>query len=109
MARFSFLALAFAAVAGVFASPVAEPVEFEIVGGNSTILPRTLSASGTGTNNGYFYSVYSESGVTGSYTNGAGGSYTVNWGGSGDLVVGKGWNPGSARYASPRVKCTAAP
>ncbi|KIK69587.1 carbohydrate-binding module family 1 protein [Collybiopsis luxurians FD-317 M1] len=48
----------------------------------------------TGTNNGYFYSIYSDSSVTGTYTNGAGGQYSVTWGGSGDFVVGKGWNPG---------------
>ncbi|KAF9077616.1 concanavalin A-like lectin/glucanase domain-containing protein [Rhodocollybia butyracea] len=50
--------------------------------------------NGVGTNNGYFYSVYSDSSVTGTYTNGPGGQYSLSWGGSGDVVVGKGWNPG---------------
>ncbi|KAJ3841720.1 xylanase [Lentinula raphanica] len=50
--------------------------------------------NGEGTNNGYFYSVYSDTTVTGTYTNGPGGEYTLTWGGSGDVVVGKGWNPG---------------
>ncbi|KAF5389235.1 hypothetical protein D9757_003499 [Collybiopsis confluens] len=46
---------------------------------------------------GYFYSIYSDSSVSGSYTNGAGGQYSVTWGGSGDFVVGKGWNPGGPK------------
>ncbi|KAI0027532.1 xylanase G1 [Vararia minispora EC-137] len=98
MVAFPSLLLAFAAVAGAFASPSSKPAETSA--DNSTALftlDKRSIPNGTGTNNGYFYSVYAESGVTGTYANGAGGRYSVSWGGTGDMVVGKGWNPGSAR------------
>jgi hypothetical protein len=54
----------------------------------------------TGNNNGYYYSFWSSGGsMDVVYTNGNGGSYTVDWEGNGDFTSGKGWNPGSARYA----------
>jgi endo-1,4-beta-xylanase len=31
------------------------------------------------------------------FTLGSGGSYSMTWSGSGNLVGGKGWNPGAAR------------
>jgi endo-1,4-beta-xylanase len=87
MISLSLLFLALTSVASVFAS-----IE---VYDNSTEVPRKRAIpNGTGTNNGYFYSIYSDSSVTGTYTNGAGGEYSLTWGGSGDVVVGKGWNPG---------------
>jgi endo-1,4-beta-xylanase len=88
----SLLFLALTAAVGAF-----DYYENSTLPGNATEISfrRSLGDS-TGTNNGYFYSIYSDSSVTGSYTNGAGGEYSVNWGGSGDFVVGKGWNPGGA-------------
>ncbi len=50
----------------------------------------------TGTNNGYFWSLYNAGG-TASLTNGAGGNFSISYSGVGDVVGGKGWNPGSAR------------
>ncbi|KAF5392229.1 hypothetical protein D9757_001594 [Collybiopsis confluens] len=95
MRYISLVALTFAAVANVFASPV------EVFDNSTVVLgKRSLSDGGIpgeGTSNGFFYSVFSDSTVTGTYTNGGSGQYSVSWGGSGDLVVGKGWNPGSAR------------
>jgi len=68
---------------------------------NSTQLaPRAGTPSGTGNNNGFFYSFYTDGGGTVTYTNGAGGSYSVTWENSGDFVAGKGWNPGSAQTIS---------
>ncbi|KAE9404044.1 hypothetical protein BT96DRAFT_447455 [Gymnopus androsaceus JB14] len=88
MFSLSLVSLVLAATTGVFS--------LEVFDNSTSVLERGLG-DGTGTNNGYFYSVYSDSSVTGTYTNLAGGEYSVNWGGSGDLVVGKGWNPGGPK------------
>ncbi|EPS45664.1 hypothetical protein H072_350 [Dactylellina haptotyla CBS 200.50] len=61
-------------------------------------LARRNTPNAQGTNNGYFYSFWSDGGGSTTYTNGAAGKYTVTWNGSGDFTCGKGWNPGSARY-----------
>jgi endo-1,4-beta-xylanase len=60
---------------------------------------QTICSNETGTNNGYFYSFYLSSGsacmtLTDDY---GGGNYSTSWslGSSGDMVAGKGWNPGS--------------
>jgi endo-1,4-beta-xylanase len=50
-----------------------------------------------GTHDGYFFSWWSDGASPATYTNGAGGSYSVEWQSGGNLVGGKGWNPGSAR------------
>ncbi len=85
MVSFSSLLLASAAiVTGVTAFP-----------GNFTARSGTPSA--TGTNNGYYYSWWTDGGASATYTNGAGGQYSVTWGTGGNLVGGKGWNPGSAK------------
>ena len=78
------------AVAGVLSHPtrVQESPDLTI---------RAGTPSETGTNNGFFYSFYTDGGGTVTYTNGAAGEYTVDWTDSGDFVAGKGWNPGSAQ------------
>ncbi|MET3713332.1 endo-1,4-beta-xylanase [Sphingomonas trueperi] len=57
---------------------------------------QTICSNQTGTNNGFFYTFFRDSG-SGCMTLGSGGNYSVNWslGGSGNLVVGKGWATGS--------------
>jgi endo-1,4-beta-xylanase len=59
---------------------------------------QTVHNNGTGTNNGYFYSLYTSSGSAtmtfpeaGSYP----GNYAISWSGVGDMVGGKGWSTGS--------------
>lgn len=42
----------------------------------------------------FFYSWWSDGGAPVTYTNLAGGSYSVEWQSGGNLVGGKGWNPG---------------
>jgi len=86
MFSLSLVLLALASATGVFS--------LEVFDNSTQSHAKRALPNGTGTNNGYFYSVYSDSTVTGTYTNLAGGEYSLTWGGSGDVVVGKGWNPG---------------
>lgn len=75
-----------AAVAGAFAVPT-----------NTTesLLSRSGTPSSAGTNNGYYYSWWTDNAGQATYTNGAGGQYSLQWSGNnGNLVGGKGWNPG---------------
>ncbi|GAB0138060.1 NAD(P)H-dependent D-xylose reductase (XR) [Epichloe bromicola] len=51
---------------------------------------------GSGFHNGYFYSFWADYGAV-SYRNGPRGSYSLVWADGGNVVAGKGWNPGSAR------------
>ncbi|PJJ08674.1 endo-1,4-beta-xylanase [Flavobacterium sp. 1] len=52
--------------------------------------------NGTGTSNGFFWSLYQEGG-TADLTNGSAGNFTITYSNVTDVVGGKGWNPGSAR------------
>ena len=63
---------------------------------------QTVSGNGTGTNNGFYYSLYS-SGGSATMTLGSAGNYAINWSGVSDVVGGKGWNPGSAQAISYNV------
>jgi endo-1,4-beta-xylanase len=55
-----------------------------------------LKAYSSGTNNGYFWSLYREGGSA-SITFGSGGNFAISYSNVTDVVGGKGWNPGSAR------------
>ncbi|CRG86992.1 endo-1,4-beta-xylanase (XynG1), putative [Talaromyces islandicus] len=91
MVSFTSLALGLSIIAKVFAAPGAEVSERELVKRQS------ITSSQTGTNNGYYYSFWTDGGGSVTYTNGDAGSYSVKWTDSGNFVGGKGWNPGSAR------------
>jgi len=56
---------------------------------------RTITSNTTGTHNGYFFSYWKDSGNV-TMTLGAGGSYSVQWSNMNNMVVGKGWKPGSS-------------
>jgi endo-1,4-beta-xylanase len=67
---------------------------------------QTVHNNGTGTNNGFFYSLFTSSGSsTMTFPNAAQfpGNYALTWSGVGDVVGGKGWNPGSNRTVNYNV------
>jgi len=87
MVSFSSLLLGLSAVAGALALP------------GDLNKRQTITTSQTGTNNGYYYSFWTNGAGSVSYTNGPGGQYSVTWANQngGDFTCGKGWNPGSAQ------------
>ena len=56
----------------------------------------TITVNGTGTD-GLFWSYWHSGGGTASLTLNGGGAFASSWGSVGDVTMGKGWNPGSAR------------
>lgn len=59
---------------------------------------KQLKGYQSGTNNGFFWSLWKSDGLNGSvnYTNGSGGNYSVSWNMySGNFTCGKGWSSGS--------------
>ncbi|KAF7341338.1 Endo-1,4-beta-xylanase [Mycena venus] len=59
------------------------------------LAPRGVQGPGQGTFNGFFWTNFVTSGFNLVFTNIAGGQYEAQWQGSGDFVVGQGFNPGS--------------
>lgn len=58
---------------------------------------QTIDNNGTGSNNGYYYSLYTSSGSATMTFPDAGtypGNYAISWSGVGDMVGGKGWSTG---------------
>jgi len=61
---------------------------------------QTVQNNGEGTNNGYFYSLFTSSGSATMIFPSASkypGNYAISWSGVGDMVGGKGWSTGSAQ------------
>ncbi|KAF4547778.1 Endo-1,4-beta-xylanase 2 [Elsinoe fawcettii] len=86
----SLVSLGLCAISSVFAAPASEATTTDLI-------KRQNTPSSQGTNNGYFYSFWTDGAGSVQYTNGAAGQYSVKWSGNGNWVGGKGWNPGTAR------------
>jgi endo-1,4-beta-xylanase len=95
MVSFSHLVLAATAIIGAVAAP--SDIAERDAEGFGLLQARAGTPSSTGTSNGYYYSWWTDGAATATYTNGAGGQYSIQWSGNnGNLVGGKGWNPGSS-------------
>lgn len=109
MVSFTTILGAVSAISSVFAMPVAER-GFVADSINSTdtehaeamfeLMRRQSTPSSQGTNNGYFFSWWTDGASPVTYTNGADGAYSVDWQAGGNFVGGKGWNPGGAKTVS---------
>jgi len=90
MVSFSTLLTVSSAIIGALAAPGQSLFE-------KSLFPRGGTPSATGTNNGYYFSWWTDGGAQATYTNLAGGAYSITWSGGGNLVGGKGWKPGGRR------------
>ncbi|KAL6352638.1 hypothetical protein LRP88_13105 [Fusarium phalaenopsidis] len=86
MVAFSFLFAGLTLATGALSAPGAIPLS-----------KRAGTPSSTGTHDGFYYSWWTDGGADATYTNGPGGEYTVKWSSGGNLVGGKGYNPGGRR------------
>ncbi|KAF2965273.1 hypothetical protein GQX73_g8281 [Xylaria multiplex] len=80
-------------------------VALAVVAAASTAVASPLSLyrrtePGTGTDNGFYYSFWTDGQGSVTYNNGPAGSYDVTWNNVNNFVAGKGWNPGAERVIS---------
>src|SRR5437868_2930736 len=71
-----------------------------------SVSAQTVHNNGTGTNSGFFYSLFTSSGSATMTFPGAAqfpGNYAITWSGVGDVVGGKGWSTGGNRSVGYNV------
>ncbi|KAL4260847.1 Endo-1,4-beta-xylanase [Pleurotus pulmonarius] len=91
MVSFTSLLITVTAAIGAFAATPVNATE-----GLTLLQARAGTPSATGTSNGFYYSWWTDGAADATYTNGAAGQYSIQWSGNaGNLVGGKGWNPGN--------------
>jgi len=91
MVSFTSVAVAALAAVGVVAAPAASTTDLISVG----LAKRQNTPNSEGWHDGYYYSWWSDGASPAQYYNLAGGTYTVQWQPGGNIVGGKGWNPGT--------------
>src|SRR3569833_903328 len=87
--RLSWLFLGLASVAAMVVASVAD------AGTANADADRTITSNDTNFHNGFFYSYWKDNGNV-TMNLGAAGNYSVQWSNMNNMVVGKGWTPGSA-------------
>lgn len=94
MIFFTFLAIGLSAFNGAFA---VSSTEFTKRGPTEHVARQSLTSTANGTNNGYYYSFWTNGVGFVTYTNGDAGAYSLQWADANDFFGGKGWNPGGNR------------
>jgi endo-1,4-beta-xylanase len=89
MVAFSSILLALSSATAAFASPLNLILDAEKR--EASGLDTRATPAGTGTNNGFFYSFWTDGKGSVTYNNGAAGKYDVQWSNVGNFVAGKGW------------------
>lgn len=85
----SSFVVAATAIVGAIAVPT------NVTEGFSILEARGGTPSSAGTHSGYYYSWWTDGAGQATYNNLNGGQYQLSWSGNnGNLVGGKGWNPG---------------